>query len=98
MPISNGASPIASALGIRLGATPRGRIHPNIQPQKDLPKPDISTLLGLGHFYFALTGLALLLYAIPLPMLIAEPRSHEHTMRSKLPLVGPVLPTPFLPY
>jgi len=55
LPISNGASPIASALGIRLGATPREHIHPTIQLQNDPIKQDISTLLGLGHFYFALT-------------------------------------------
>jgi hypothetical protein len=52
-----GASPVvASALGIRLGATPHGRFHPNIQPSALPRKADISTLLGIGHFYFALTG------------------------------------------
>jgi hypothetical protein len=56
LPISNGASPIASALGIRLGATPREHIHPNSQLRNHPIKQDISTLLGLGHFYFALTG------------------------------------------
>jgi hypothetical protein len=55
LPISNGASPIASALGIRLGATPRGRIHLISQPRLYPTKQDISTLLALGHFYFALT-------------------------------------------
>ena len=55
LPISNGASPIASALGIRLGATPSEHIHPNSQHQNHPIKQDISTLLGLGHFYFALT-------------------------------------------
>jgi len=56
LPISNGASPIASALGIRLGATPREHIHPNSQ-HRNLPiKQDISTLPGSGHFYFALTA------------------------------------------
>jgi hypothetical protein len=51
-----GASPVvASALGIRLGATPRGRIHLNIHPSALLRKADISTLLGIGHFYFAAT-------------------------------------------
>ena len=55
MPISNGASPIASALGIRLGATPRGRIHLISQPRLYPTKQDISTLPALGHFYFALT-------------------------------------------
>jgi hypothetical protein len=56
LPISNGASPIASALGIRLGATPRGQHQqPNMTSPARLSKPDISTLLGIGHFYFALT-------------------------------------------
>jgi hypothetical protein len=55
LPISNGASPIASALGIRLGATPRGRIHLISQPRLYPTKQDISTLPALGHFYFALT-------------------------------------------
>jgi hypothetical protein len=51
-----GASPVvASALGIRLGATPRERIQPTIHPSALLRKEDISTLLGIGHFYFALT-------------------------------------------
>ena len=51
----SGANPIASALGIRSGATPRGLIHPNIQSLTASLKQDISTLPGLGHFYFALT-------------------------------------------
>ena len=52
-----GASPVvASALGIRLGATPRGRIHCKPSPSALSRKEDISTLLGIGHFYFALTG------------------------------------------
>jgi hypothetical protein len=37
LPISNGASPVASALGIRSGATPRGPTHPNIQLQSTTP-------------------------------------------------------------
>ena len=56
LPISNGASPVASALGIRLGATPRGPHQPNMASPARLSKQDISTLLGIGHFYFALTG------------------------------------------
>jgi hypothetical protein len=52
-----GASPVvASALGIRSGATPRGRIHSKPSPSALPRKEDISTLLGIGHFYFALTG------------------------------------------
>jgi len=55
VPIRNGASPVASALSIRTGATPRGPIHP-ITPLPNQPsEPDISTLLGLGRFYFAAT-------------------------------------------
>jgi hypothetical protein len=42
-------------LGIRSGATPRGR-HQRIMASRGCPsKQDISTLLGIGHFYFALT-------------------------------------------
>ena len=52
-----GASPVvASALGIRSGATPRGPIHITTPLRNDTLKPDISTLPELGHFYFALTG------------------------------------------
>ena len=51
-----GANSVASALGIRSGATPCGLIQPNIQLRNTRSKPDILTLLGLGHFYFALTG------------------------------------------
>src|ERR1700736_1203751 len=56
VPIRNGACPVASALSIRSGATPRGPIH-TITPLPNQPsEPDISTLLGLGRFYFASTG------------------------------------------
>ena len=52
-----GASPVvASASGIRSGATPRGRIHSKPHPSALPRKEDISTLLGIGHFYFALTA------------------------------------------
>ena len=57
LPISNGASPVASALGIRLGATPRGPHQPNMASPGGSSKQDISTLLAIGHFYFALTGM-----------------------------------------
>jgi len=63
-PISNGASPVASALGFRTGATPRGPIHSNRQPQCRLSKPDISTLPGIGHFYFALTVRATVFFSV----------------------------------
>jgi hypothetical protein len=43
-------------LGIRSGATPRGRIYSTPPPSALLRKADISTLLGIGHFYFALTS------------------------------------------
>ena len=55
MPIRNGASPVASALGIRLGATPRGLTHPNMPFSDHTLKPDISTWQRIGHFYLALT-------------------------------------------
>ena len=58
LPISNGACPVASALGIRLGATPRGPHQPNMASPARQSKQDISTLLGIGHFYFALTWIA----------------------------------------
>jgi hypothetical protein len=52
-----GASPVvASALGIRSGATPRGRHQRTTASPSPRSKQDISTLLGIGHFYFALTG------------------------------------------
>jgi hypothetical protein len=50
-----GASSVASALGVCSGATPHKPNQSNILFQIVPPKPDISTLLGLGHFYFALT-------------------------------------------
>src|ERR1035437_1863758 len=51
-----GASPVvASALGIRLGSPPRGRHQRTTDPPGRLSKQDISTLLGIAHFYFALT-------------------------------------------
>jgi len=61
LPISHGASPVASALGFRLGATPCGLTYPNSPSWIEPLKQDITTLLGLGHFYFALTGSELFL-------------------------------------
>jgi len=58
VPIRNGASPVASALSIRSGATPRGPIHTNTPLSNPPSEPDISTLLGLGRFYFAATLLS----------------------------------------
>ena len=54
LPISNGASPVASALGVRLGATPRGPHQLNMASPGRSSKQDISTLPGIGHFYFCL--------------------------------------------
>jgi hypothetical protein len=51
-----GANPVASALGIRSGATPRGRIHCNIRSSALPAKEDISTWQKRGHFYLALTS------------------------------------------
>ena len=52
-----GASPVvASALGIRLGATPDGRIHLNIHPSTLHCKADISIWQTTGHFYLALAA------------------------------------------
>jgi hypothetical protein len=45
-------------LGIRSGATPRGRIHSKPHPSALPRKEAISTLLGIGHFYFALTAVS----------------------------------------
>jgi hypothetical protein len=51
-----GASPVvASALGIRLGATPRGRSQHNSHFPALLRKADISTWQKTGHFHLALT-------------------------------------------
>jgi hypothetical protein len=50
-----GASPVASASGIRKGATPFGLIHPNTRSRNRLLSQDISTWQEAGHFYLALT-------------------------------------------
>lgn len=53
----SGASPVASALGIRCGRDPAAdTINPNTAPRGRSSKEDISTLRTSGHFYFALTG------------------------------------------
>src|ERR1019366_5386760 len=53
-----GASPVAAVFGSAPGSatSPEHRIHSNPASPADLSKQDISTLLGIGHFYFALTG------------------------------------------
>ena len=53
-----GASPVAAVFGSAPGSatSPEHRIHSNPTPPAAPSKQDISTLLGIGHFYFALTG------------------------------------------
>jgi hypothetical protein len=53
-----GASPVAAVFGSapESATPPEHRIHSKPNPQTDPSKQDISTLLGIGHFYFALTG------------------------------------------
>src|SRR5258708_17519281 len=51
-----GASPVASALDLRLGRDPSADpFHSNRPSSSAWSKPDISTLQRIGHFYFALT-------------------------------------------
>ena len=52
-----GASPVATVFGSAPGSatSPEHRIHSKPSPPSALSKQDISTLLGIGHFYFALT-------------------------------------------
>ena len=52
-----GASPVAAVFGSAPGSAtpPEHRIHSNPAAPASLSKQDISTLLGIGHFYFALT-------------------------------------------
>src|ERR1017187_8437395 len=54
-----GASPVAAVFGSAPGSatSPEHRIYSNPAPPADFLKQDISTLLGIGHFYFALTPL-----------------------------------------
>lgn len=52
-----GASPVAAVFGSAPGSAtpPEHRIHCKPTPSAALSKQDISTLPGIGHFYFALT-------------------------------------------
>ena len=52
-----GASPVAAVFGSAPGSAtpPEHRIHCKPAPPAPPFKQDISTLLGVGHFYFALT-------------------------------------------
>ncbi len=53
-----GASPVASALNLpQERDSPENRNQTTMQSPPARSKPDISTLQGIGHFYFALTGL-----------------------------------------
>ncbi len=58
-PTASGANSVASALGIRSGATPSGYRQPNITSQQTSSKEDISKWQRSGHFYLALTGVPL---------------------------------------
>src|ERR1019366_205728 len=53
-----GASPVAAVFGSAPGSAtpPEHRIHFKPSSQAAPLKQDISTLLGIGHFYFALTS------------------------------------------
>ena len=52
-----GASPVASALNLpQERDSPENRNQTTMQSPPARSKPDISTLQGIGHFYFALTG------------------------------------------
>src|ERR1019366_9119165 len=52
-----GASPVAAVFGSAPGSatSPKHRIQLKPSPRNPTSKQDISTLRGLGHFYFALT-------------------------------------------
>ena len=53
-----GASPVASALNLpRERDSPKNRKQTTTHSSPARSKPDISTLQGIGHFYFALTTL-----------------------------------------
>src|SRR5271165_1829850 len=52
-----GASPVASALNLpRERDSPENRNQTSTHPPQARSKQDISTLQGIGHFYFALTA------------------------------------------
>ena len=63
-----GASPVAAVFGSAPGnaTSPKHRIHSNPAPPAAPSKQDISTLLGIGHFYFALTPFQWYVPAAPL--------------------------------
>jgi len=86
-----GASPVAAVFGSAPGSAtpPEHRIHSNPISPSDLSKQDISTLLGIGHFYFALTGSRLALWRQSGNVLFGQSRNvlgacawtsvHKHT-------------------
>src|ERR1700694_1218898 len=51
----SGAIPVASALGAAPGATPPRQLQLTMGGLDGHSKPELSTLLGIGSFYFALT-------------------------------------------
>jgi hypothetical protein len=56
-----GASPVASALNLPQERDfPENRKQTSTHPPPARSKPDISTLQGIGHFYFALTAFRML--------------------------------------
>jgi hypothetical protein len=58
--VYSGANSIASALHLLNGRDPaENQSHFKPKLSSSSSKPDISTLLGIGHFYFALTGVVL---------------------------------------
>ena len=66
-----GANPVAAVFESAPGSAtpPEHRIHFKPTSQEALLKQDISTLLGIGHFYFALTALTCLPF-VPQPRMI----------------------------
>jgi hypothetical protein len=54
-PTASGANSVASALGTPPGATPVWLCQHSIRVQIEPAKPELSTLPGIGTFYFALT-------------------------------------------
>ena len=81
-----GASPVAAVFGSAPGSAtpPEHRIHCKPSSQAAPIKQDISTLLGIGHFYFALTGSALesgTLFVVVWPPFSCRPQSSEKGAR-----------------
>jgi hypothetical protein len=83
-----GASPVAAVFGSAPGSAtpPEHRIHCKPSSQAAPIKQDISTLLGIGHFYFALTTTRLVLSRQSRNVLFGQSRnvllSHEKACHS----------------